>query len=365
MPENLLGCNKPIKQTKVCIAMSGGVDSSAAAVLLQQQGYEVFGLTMDLLQPPYAPQNSSIQDAQKVAKILGIEHHFIDYKKEFADKVIHYFTSSYEQGLTPSPCIMCNRHIKLGLLADKARELGADILVTGHYADIKIIQDDVELHKGADLKKDQSYFLFDIEQRNLQMLRCPLANFTKEQTRELVQSAGLEIYKKSDSQDICFVSKGKYVDLIKDLNPNFKNEFGDIVTTDGKIIGQHKGLINYTVGQRRGLGIGGNIGILYVLKLDIKNNRLIVGHEEELKQKKVIIKDVNWLGKDTPQDGEYMVKLRSRQKEVPARIKFLAENMAEVNLLNDFYGVAPGQGCCIYSETRVMGGGFICKENNI
>lgn len=365
MPENSLGINKPTSQTKVCVAMSGGVDSSAAAVLLKQQGYEVFGLTMDLLQPPYAPEVSSIKDAQKVAEHLGIEHHFIDYKKDFADKVVHYFTNAYKEGLTPSPCIMCNRHIKLGLLADKARELGADILVTGHYADIRVTQNGVELHKGADLKKDQSYFLFDIEKRNLEMLRCPLADYTKDQTRALVQSAGLEIYKKSDSQDICFVSNGKYVDLIKSLNPDFKNEAGDIVMTDGKIIGKHKGLINYTVGQRRGLGIGGDIGILYVLKLDVKNNRLIVGHEEELKQKKVLIKDVNWLAGNTPIDGEYMVKLRSRQKEVPARIKFLENNMAEVNLLNDFYGVAPGQGCCIYADTQVMGGGFICKEDDI
>ena len=362
---NSLGLNKPNAQTKVCVAMSGGVDSSAAAIMLKQQGYEVFGLTMDLLQPPYAPEISSIQDAAKVAKILGIEHHFIDYKKEFADKVVHYFTSAYQEGLTPSPCILCNRHIKLGLLADKARELGADILVTGHYADIQLTTNGVELHKGADLKKDQSYFLFDVAKHNLEMLRCPLAVYTKEETRALVQSAGLEIYKKSDSQDICFVSNGKYADLIKALNPDFQNTEGDIVLTDGKIIGRHKGLINYTVGQRRGLGIGGDIGILYVLKLDVKNNRLIVGHEDELKQKKVLIKDVNWLAEGAPLDGEYMVKLRSRQKEVPARIHFLANGMAEVNLLNDFYGVAPGQGCCIYNKTRVMGGGFICKQDDI
>lgn len=365
MSENLLKINKPASNTKVCVAMSGGVDSSAAAILLQQQGYEVFGLTMDLLQPPYAPTQSSIQDAGKVAEHLGIEHHFIDYKNEFSEQVIRYFTNAYKTGLTPSPCIMCNRHIKLGLLADKAREYGADILVTGHYADIRATPNGVELHKGTDLKKDQSYFLFDIEKRNLEMLRCPLANFTKEQTRELVEKAGLEIYKKSDSQDICFVSNGKYADLIKNLEPDFKNESGDIVTTDGKVIGTHKGLINYTVGQRRGLGIGGDIGILYVLKLDVKNNRLIVGHEDELKQKKVLIKEVNWLDETPPQNGEYTVKLRSRQKEVPAEIIFLENNMAKVNLLNDFCGVAPGQGCCIYNGSRVMGGGFICKEDDI
>ena len=362
MTKNSLGLNKSPSETTVCVAMSGGVDSSAAAIMLKQEGYHVFGLTMDLLQAPYLPEHSSIQDAAKVAQKLGIEHHFLDFKTDFAKDVVSYFVQSYKQGLTPSPCIMCNRHIKLGLLADTAKEMGADILVTGHYADIRLTDNGVELHKGKDQKKDQSYFLFDVKKENLTMLRCPLAEYSKEQTRALVEQAGLEIYKKADSQDICFVSDGKYADLIKKLDNSAFFEPGDIVLSNGKVIGRHKGLIHYTVGQRRGLGIGGDIGILYVLKLDTKNNRLIVGHEEELKQKDVWIENVNWLGEDFPQDDEYTVKLRSRQKEVSARVEFLADNKAKVTLLNDFCGVAPGQGCCIYKGTRVMGGGFITKK---
>lgn len=353
---------KSTSQTKVCVAMSGGVDSSAAAVLLKEQGYNVFGLTMDLLQAPYCKEGkSSIQDAADVAEHIGIDHHFIDLKNEFADKVVNYFTSSYRQGLTPSPCILCNRHIKLGLLSDKARELGADILVTGHYARIELTENGIELHRSNNLKKDQSYFLFDVEKRNLQMLRCPLADLSKDETRQIVKNAGLEIYKKADSQDICFVAEGKYAELIENMHPDFQNTPGDIVTTDGKVIGRHKGLIRYTVGQRRGLGIGGNIGILYVIKLDCDHNRLIVGSIEELKTQTVMINDINWLGEDRPQEIELSVKLRSRQSEVPARVRFIDNNRAKVTLLNDFYGAAPGQGCCFYQGTRVLGGGFICK----
>lgn len=361
MPKNSMGLEKSPAQTKVCIAMSGGVDSSAAAVLLKQQGYDVFGLTMDLLQDPYCPHTSSIKDAAIVAKQIGIEHHFMDLKQQFADKVVNYFTTSYLDGLTPSPCIMCNRHIKLGLLADKARELGADILVTGHYAKIIKTSNGVELHRGDDLKKDQSYFLFDIEKRNLEMLRCPLAHYSKEQTREIARQAGLQIYQKTDSQDICFVAEGKYAELIQKLHPDFVNRPGEIISTNGKVLGQHKGLINYTVGQRRGLGIGGDIGILYVLKLDVENNRLIVGSQEELKTQTVLIKDINWLCEEKPDELEITVKLRSRQNTVPAKVRFMEDNMAEVTILEDFYGAAPGQGCCFYDGSHVLGGGFICK----
>lgn len=358
---NNLNPNKSPQQTRVCVAMSGGVDSSAAAALLKQEGYNVFGLTMDLLQAPYLPNVSSVKDAAVVADKLGIEHHFIDLKNAFAEHVINYFTSDYLSGRTPSPCIKCNRHIKLGLLADKARELGADILVTGHYAETLISPNGVELHKSQNIKKDQSYFLFDIEKKNLEMLRCPLASLSKDQTREIAKNAGLTIFDKTDSQDICFVFDGKYAELIAKLKPEYKNISGNIVDSSGKILGQHKGLINYTVGQRKGLGIGGNIGILYVLKLDVPNNQLIVGPQEELKQNTVYINDVNWLGEEKPESIQVDVKLRSRSPAVPAVVNFLADNKAEVNIIGDFYGAAPGQGCCFYLDTRVLGGGFICK----
>lgn len=339
--------------------MSGGVDSSAAAAMLKQQGYDVFGITMDLLDAPYRPTCSSVADAAVVAAKLNIPHHFIDLKKEFAHDVVAYFTESYLNGQTPSPCIMCNKHIKLGLLANKARELAADIIVTGHYADIRLTQHGVELHRAEDLSRDQSYFLFAVSKENLQMLRCPLAAYTKNQTREIARQAGLEVYKKSDSQDICFVADGKYAELIRELRPEAKPESGDIINSSGKILGRHKGIIYYTVGQRRGLGIGGDAGILYVLKVDAVNNRIIVGSKQELLGKKLTVKDINWLGEQLPKNADLEVKLRSRQPAVAADVRFIGNNRAEITLKDEFYGIAPGQGCCFYQGTRIMGGGII------
>lgn len=358
---NSLGLNKPPRETRVCVAMSGGVDSSAAVVLLQKEGYDVFGLTMDLLQPPYAPQSSSITDAGKVAHQLGIEHHYLDLKSEFQQNVVQYFASSYQQGLTPSPCIMCNKYIKLGLLADQAQKHGADLLVTGHYAEIKMTENGVELHRAADLSRDQSYFLFAVSKQTLQMLRCPLAGMSKDQTREIARSAGLEIYQKADSQDICFVSEGKYAELIEYINPQSSTP-GKIVHRDGRVLGEHKGLIHYTVGQRRGLGIGGDIGILYVLELDAAQNRLIVGSYEDLSHTKVLLEDINWLAEPHPEIMDIEVKLRSRQKIVPATVKFTDSQTAELTLHQKFYGTAPGQGCCFYSGSRILGGGFIVSS---
>ena len=287
------------------------------------------------------------------------EERKLELMQEFAQKVVDYFTNSYLQGLTPSPCIMCNKHIKLGLLADYARKQGADIIVTGHYAEIRLTSNGVELHRAQDLSRDQSYFLFDISKQNLQMLRCPLATYSKEQTRAIAKEAGLEIHQKADSQDICFVQNGKYAELISDLRQDFKPLPGDIIDTSGKVLGQHKGIIHYTVGQRRGLGIGGDVGILYVLKIDAKHNQIIVGSKEELLQKKLRITDINWLGEEHPQEMELMVKLRSRQAVVPATVSFTEDKCAEISLHTDFYGIAPGQGCCFYQDTRVLGGGII------
>lgn len=362
MSKNSLGINKEPYQTKVCVAMSGGVDSSVTAYLLKKEGYDVFGLTMDLLQAPYCPKTSSIKDAKKVADFLKIPHYFIDLKQEFADKVVKYFSDTYLQGRTPSPCIMCNKEIKLGLLADKAQELGADIIVTGHYAEIRHGEYGIELHKGKNPLKDQSYFLFAIEKKNLEILRCPLADYSKEQTRALAAEAGLEVAQKSDSQDICFVAEGKYAELISTLNPHAGFASGDIVDTSGKVLGRHRGIIHYTIGQRRGLGIGGDAGILYVIGIDASKNQVIAGSKEELKQKTVEIENVNWLGEERISNRMNLeVKLRSRQEVVPAEVEFFDDNSARINFVNEFYGVAPGQGCCFYKGTRVLGGGFIKK----
>lgn len=355
---NSLGLNKAPSSTKVCVAMSGGVDSSATAYLLKQAGYDVFGMTMDLLQAPYAPAQSSIADAAKVAKLLDVPHYLLDMKAAFATEVVNYFTETYIHGQTPSPCIMCNRQIKLGLLADKAKELGADIIVTGHYADIRLTEHGVELHKGSDHLRDQSYFLFAIAKETLQILRCPLAHYSKEQTRAIAREIGLEIAQKADSQDICFVQNGKYSQLISQLRPDYQNQSGNIIDRSGKVLGQHRGIINYTIGQRRGLGIGGG-DALYVLGLDVIKNQVIVGAVDELNQSEVKIRDINWLGEKQPSQLELMVKLRSRQEAVPATVIFQENNTAILHLAREFAGVAPGQGCCFYDDTRVLGGGFI------
>ncbi|MDR1026786.1 MAG: tRNA 2-thiouridine(34) synthase MnmA [Lactobacillus sp.] len=348
-------------KTKVCVAMSGGVDSSATAYMLKKEGYDVFGITMDLLDTPYKPELSSIQDAKLVADKIGIPHHFLDLRKDFYQYVVKYFSDSYLEGLTPSPCIMCNREIKLGILARKAIDLGADLIVTGHYADLRETPNGIELHRAKDLTRDQSYFLFAIEKDILQRLRCPLANYTKEQTRAIAAEIGLDIHKKSDSQDICFVSEGKYVELINKINPNLVLKQGDIVNKEGKVLGKHNGIINYTIGQRKGLGIGGG-DPLYVCGIDAKNNQVIVGDKDDLFKNKLLINEINWLGEDKPKEINLKVKLRSRQNLIDAKVTFLDNNMAEVSLKEPFAGIAPGQGCCFYQDTHVLGGGFIIKD---
>ena len=291
--------------------------------MLKKEGYDVFGITMDLLTPPYRPEHSSVADAAKVADKLGIPHCFLDLREKFAREVVDYFADSYLHGLTPSPCIMCNRHIKLGALADKARSLGADVIVTGHYADIRLTSRGVELHRAEDLRRDQSYFLFAVDKHTLQMLRCPLASYTKAQTRAIARDAGLEVSQKPDSQDICFVADGNYASLINQLRPEAKPAPGDIVDTAGRVLGRHNGIIRYTVGQRRGLGIGGSGGVLYVLKIDAGNNRIIVGSKEELLCRSLRIKDVNWLGEEQRRQAELTVKLRSRRQPFLQRLSFL------------------------------------------
>jgi len=363
---NSLGLNKAPKDTKVAIAMSGGVDSSAVAYMLKEEGYDVFGITMSLL-PSKEKQNNqniseNIKDAAVVAKQLGIEHHNLDFTKEFREAIIEYFAKTYFSGKTPSPCILCNRDVKFGIMAKKAVELGADLIVTGHYANMEIEGDNIKLYRGEDVRRDQSYFLFSANKKYLKLARFPLAGYTKDQTRAVATKAGLDVATKSDSQDICFVPDGKYAEIIQDVMPEKQVVPGDIVHVDGEVLGKHKGLIYYTIGQRRGLGIGGR-EVLYVIKLDAKTNQVIVGSQEDLKQRKVLINQINWLGDgDTPPKELYCeVKLRSRQAPVKAKVEFGDDDTAEVTILEEFYGVAPGQGCCFYLENRVLGGGFIVE----
>lgn len=337
----------------ICVAMSGGVDSSAVAYMLKKQGHNVFGLTMDLLENT----SSSIKDAEIVAKKIGIPHHYLDLKKEFREYVVKYFVDSYLQGLTPTPCIMCNKEIKLGLMAKKAIELGADLIVTGHYAEVR----EDGLYRAKDLTKDQSYFLFAVKKEILQKLRCPLAHYTKAETRKIAEEIGLEIHKKSDSQDICFVENGKYFELIRQFHPNLKLPEGKIINTKGELLGHHQGIARYTIGQRKGLNIGGSPEPLYVTEINKEKNSVILGTREELLRKSLIINNINWLGEEKPQQLYCKVKLRSRQELIDAEINFLENDTAEVILKEPFAGIAPGQGCCFYQNTRVLGGGFIVK----
>lgn len=329
--------------------MSGGVDSSATAIMLKNDGYDVFGLTMNLL-----GSLNGIKDAKIVADKIGIEHHFVDLQKEFEQYVIQYFKQSYLMGETPSPCIMCNKHIKLGLLVEHARKLGANQIVTGHYAKIIETSNGVELHQAEDLKRDQSYFLFGISKENLQMLRLPLAEFSKAQTREIVKNAGLEIFSKPDSQDICFVSNGKYSQLFE------KTTEGNIVDTNGQILGQHHGIINYTIGQRKGLGIGGNTEPLYVVDINATTNDVLLGPKNQLMKSELMLRDINLLVDDLPKKIVCKVKLRSTQPLVDAEVEFLSDNYAKIRLTNPCFSIAKGQGCCLYDKTKVLGGGIIC-----
>ncbi len=327
---------------KVCVAMSGGVDSTAAVILLQQQGYEVFGLTMNLL-------GEEIADAAKVAKKLGIEHHFIDYTKEFDEYVIKYFKETYLQGLTPSPCIMCNKYIKLGLLVEEAKKRGASKIVTGHYA--KLV--DGHLYEACNKKKDQSYFLCMVDKDRLSMISFPLEGFTKDETREIVKKAGIDIYSKPDSQDICFIPNGRYSQM-------FENTLeGNIVDCSGNIVGKHKGIINHTVGQRKGLGIGGFEEPQYVVAINANKNEVVIGNKENLKTTEVLVRELNFL-ENVEKSFECMVKLRSKQDKAPARVELQNDGSALIHLKEPQFGIAKGQVCCFYDKELVLGGGIIC-----
>ncbi len=327
---------------RVCVAMSGGVDSSACAILLKQQGYEVFGLTMNLL-------GEEIFDAKKVADKLGIEHHFIDYTKEFDELVIKYFKDTYLQGKTPSPCVMCNKYIKLGLLVSEAKKRGATKIVTGHYA--KLV--DGSLYEADNKNKDQSYFLCMVDKDNLRMIEFLLDKLDKDETRKVVKNAGIDIYNKPDSQDICFIGDGKYSQMFENLAQ------GNIVDCNGKIVGKHKGIVNHTIGQRKGLGVGGFAEPQYVVSINAENNEVVIGGKEYLKTTEVLVANINWL-ENVENNFDCMVKLRSKQKKEFASVKLLEGGVAKVLLKEPSYGVASGQICCFYDNKMVLGGGIIC-----
>jgi tRNA-specific 2-thiouridylase len=354
--------------SRVVVAMSGGVDSSVVAALLKSSGYEVIGITLQLYDHGEAIAASStccagrdIHDARRVAEKLDIPHYVLDYENRFESQVMEAFADSYLAGETPVPCVSCNQNIKFRDLLDMARDLGADALATGHYIASRPGTDGWELHRGADGERDQSYFLFATTPEQLAFLRFPLGDLKKAQTRELARSFGLQIADKSDSQDICFVPTGHYSSVIERLRPGAA-EPGNIVDVDGQVLGEHEGIINYTIGQRRGIGVAAGEP-LYVIHLDADRREVVVGPRENLRAHRIALRDVNWLG-NRPLNSisveglELSARIRSTQEPQSATL-YAEDGAVTVELHTGEDGVSPGQACVFYDGTRVLGGGWI------
>jgi tRNA-uridine 2-sulfurtransferase len=370
---NSLGFAKAPADTRVVVAMSGGVDSSAVAAELAAQGYDVVGVTLQLYDHGAALAKKGaccagrdIHDARRVAEAMGFPHYVLDYENTFRAAVIDEFADSYLAGATPVPCIRCNERVKFKDLLQTARELDADCMATGHYIQRKTGLHGAELHRAADHARDQSYFLFSTTAEQLDFLRFPLGHLaSKAETRALAARHGLGVADKPDSQDICFVPNGNYAAVIEKLRPGAA-EPGEIVDIAGHVLGTHPGVIHFTIGQRRGLGIGGLADPLYVVRLDVDKRQVVVGPKDMLATRRVPLREVNWLGDGAFTDATERlieVKVRSTRPPVPAVLRPLSPVEAEVELLVAEEGVSPGQACVFYDPegSRVLGGGWIWK----
>lgn len=355
---------------RVIVAMSGGVDSSVTAALLAEAGHDVVGVTLQLYDHGAATGRTGaccagqdIHDARNVADRIGIPHYVLDYESRFRDSVIEDFADAYARGETPIPCVRCNQTVKFRDLLGVARDLGAAALATGHYVRRVGGPAGPELHRAADASRDQSYFLFATTPEQLAFLRFPLGALDKDETRRIAVRLRLPVAEKPDSQDICFVPEGHYARIVEKLRPEAADP-GEIVDLDGRVIGRHEGIIGYTIGQRKGLGIGGRKGStepLYVVRLEPQARRVVVGPRAALACSRVALGDVNWLGaRPMRADGERVaVKLRSAMAPVPARVRPVGHGRAEIALDEPEYGISPGQACVFYAGERVLGGGWI------
>ncbi|MCK0068722.1 tRNA 2-thiouridine(34) synthase MnmA [Kordiimonas laminariae] len=366
---NSMGFEKAPADTRVVVAMSGGVDSSVTAALLKEEGYDVVGITLQLYDHGVAVQKKGsccagqdIHDARRVSEMLGIPHYVLDYESRFKEQVMEDFADSYIKGETPIPCVKCNQTVKFKDLLDTARDLGADCMATGHYVQRLLGEDGkAQLVRGVDSGKDQSYFLFATTQEQIDFLRFPLGHMDKDETRKQAERFGLIVADKPDSQDICFVPEGKYVSVIERLRPGAM-EPGDIVDLDGNVLGQHDGIVKYTIGQRRGIGIGGVSEPLYVVKLNPLDKQVIVGPKEALLTREIGVKEVSWIGESVPDEGlEVIAKIRSTRPGVPARLFLEQDGKARIQLNETEAGVSPGQAAVFYHGDRVLGGGWIEK----
>ena len=372
---NSLDLPKRPAETRVVVAMSGGVDSSVVAGILKAEGYDVVGVTLQLYDHGAAAHRAGsccagqdIDDARRVCESLSIPHYVLDYEERFRKAVIDPFADAYAHGETPIPCVSCNQTVKFADLLATARELGADALATGHYIRSRQNGAHRALYRPVDANRDQSYFLFATTQDQIDYLRFPLGGMDKPSVRKIAEDMGLSVATKQDSQDICFVPQGKYSDVIAKLKPDAIMD-GEIVHLDGRVLGRHQGILNFTIGQRRGIGVATG-DPLFVVHLDAERARVVVGPREALETHRIMLRDMNWLG-DTPleaisSDGmELFAKVRSSRPPKPVVLRH-EDGLTSIELLDAESGIAPGQACVLYSddgnEARVLGGGFIARS---